>query len=44
MKKKKETAKGEKSKKTQRIAEKPAKQEANKWQEFLRRHSSKEKK
>lgn len=43
MKKKKETAKGEKSKKTQRTAEKPTKQEANKWQEFLRRHSKEKK-
>jgi len=44
MTKKKETAKGEKSKKKQRAEQQPAKPEVSKWQEFLRRHNKSEKK
>jgi len=40
MTKKRKTAKADKSKKKERSEKKPPKQEANKWQEFLRRHST----
>jgi hypothetical protein len=44
MKKKKESEKAEKSKKKERAQQLPPKQETNKWQEFLRRHSKVEEK
>lgn len=40
MKKKKEAEKAKESKKKERSAKQPPKQEGNKWQEFLRRHST----